>query len=259
MTILNFVTQEQLDGLDDDPKVAFMELCNFAQRSFTDQTRDLDLENNNDWEVREDLRRTFMNVIVASAKRFGVEPFASSTIPRRDSWNSDIYLQFKEDLDHYVTQIVIDNSFANRKESVAILPKTRDQISGYITALRDCIEQATISEVRKSRLLKRLDDLEKELIKSRTNMLVVARVVFEVLSIPGNMWASYDITHRLTSQIVQTVAEAKTAEQESKPLAPVAPMKELSPPRNDKPEGGSFGVRPSFGGKSPMEDDDIPF
>ena len=255
MSILNFVSQEQLDDLDDDPQVAFMQICNLTQRNFADQIKKLDLENQNDWNTREDIRRSFMNTIVASAKRFKIEPFASKQIPRADDWKTDIYIQFQEDLDHYVTQIVIENSFRSRRDSVAILPKTKDTILGYTNALRDCIKASTLNEAKREALLKRLIELEAELSKNRTNMLAVARVVFEVLSIPGNIWASYDVTHRLTSQLAETVAEAKVSEQAVKPLAPIAPIKELSPPRPPKIDRPQFGR----GGMSDAIDDDIPF
>jgi len=37
MTILNFVSQNELDDLDDDPRIAFMTLVNHAQWSLTEQ------------------------------------------------------------------------------------------------------------------------------------------------------------------------------------------------------------------------------
>lgn len=255
MSILNLVSQDQLDDLDDDPQVAFMQICNHAQRSFADQTRDFDLDDQNQWHAREDLRRSFMNTIVASAKRFAIEPFASTQVPRASEWKSGDYLQFQEDLDHYITQIVIENSYRSRRDSVAILPKTKDTILGYISALRDCVKNSTLTEAKRSALLARIDELESELSKSRTNMFAVARVVFEILSIPGNMWSSYDITHRLTSQLAQSVAEAKVSEQAVKPLAPIAPIKELSPPRPLE----SNGPRSGRGSKLDTVDDDIPF
>jgi len=122
MTILNFVTQEQLDSLDmDDPQSAFMNLVNFAQRSFSAQTSKLDLDERNDYQRREEIRHNFMNVIAASAKSLEIEPFVSMNVPRYSDFNDSEFRNFKDDLDNYVTQIMLDNSMKLKKNSVEIL------------------------------------------------------------------------------------------------------------------------------------------
>jgi hypothetical protein len=68
MSILNFVTQDQLDNLDEEPRIAFMELVNHAQRSLDDQIRKLDGDNQQEWREIEELRYSFMNMVVAAAK-----------------------------------------------------------------------------------------------------------------------------------------------------------------------------------------------
>jgi hypothetical protein len=81
MSILNFVDQDQLDNLDDDPRLAFMELVNLAQRSLSSQLSQYRGEHEEEWREMEDLRHSFMNVIVASSKRFEIEPFSNSSNP----------------------------------------------------------------------------------------------------------------------------------------------------------------------------------
>lgn len=71
MTILNFVSQDELDDLDDDPRIAFMTLVNHAQRSLAEQTKRLDPQD--EWE-REELRHSFINVVIAAAVRFDGNP-----------------------------------------------------------------------------------------------------------------------------------------------------------------------------------------
>ena len=114
MTILNFVSQDELDDLDDDPRIAFMMLVNHAQRSLSEQTKGLTEE---DWQQREELRHSFMNVVIAAAKRFEIEPFVSMEVPRFSDFEENVdYRQFKADLDHYITQLVIDNSIRAKRE-----------------------------------------------------------------------------------------------------------------------------------------------
>jgi hypothetical protein len=236
MTILNFVSQDELDDLDDDPRIAFMTLVYHAQRSLAEQTKRLDPQDESQWEQREELRHSFMNVVIAAAKRFQIEPFVSMEVPRLSDFKQNVdYRQFKADLDHYITQLVIDNSIRAKQDSVAILPNSKDRIRRYVHGLRQCIERANMTEPKREALLKKLDQFEAELEKRRLNILAVARVAFELLAIPGGVWASAEVANKLITNIMQTVAEAKSAEQETRQLAPTAPPKALSPPRAEEP------------------------
>jgi hypothetical protein len=52
----------------------------------------------------------FMNVVIAAGKKYEIEPFASLSVPRLNKFDSEIHRQFKADLDHYLTQLLLDNS-----------------------------------------------------------------------------------------------------------------------------------------------------
>lgn len=249
MSILNFLDQDQLDELDEDPATAFMQLVNHAQRSLHDQTKDLDEDEQREWRKIEELRLSFINAVLASAKRLEIEPFVSMDVPKRQSFDMRDYDQFKYDLEHYVTQLVLDNSIRARGDSVEILPKSKDSIRGYIHHLRECIENANMGEKKRQALLQKLAALEVELEKRRVNMLTVARVAFALWAVPGATWQSYDVANKLITNLMTHVAEAKEEEDQQKKLPTAQPPKALSPPR----------AAPA----SPFErddlDDDIPF
>jgi hypothetical protein len=231
MSILEFVNQDDLDDLDEDPRMAFMQLVNIAQRSLSAKVGALDPENQYEWQKIEEYRYSFMNVIVSAAKRFEVEPFLSMEVPHYSNFRDADHRQFKSDLDHYVTHLILDNSLRSKKDSVEVLPKTKDQLRTYLSGLKQCVENGHMTDAKREALLKKLDAFEAELEKRRLNMLAVARLAYLVLSVPGTVWASVDITHKLTTNIMQTVAEAKAAEDETKQLPAVAPPKALSAPR----------------------------
>lgn len=231
MSILEFVNQDELDDLDEDPRMAFMQLVNATQRSLSTKIGALDPENQYEWQKIEELRYSFMNVVVAAAKRFEIEPFYSMEVPQYSNFRDTDHRQFKSDLDHYVTQLILDNSLRAKRDSVEVLPKTKDQLRTYLSGLKQCIENGNMSAAKREGLLKKLDAFEAELEKRRLNMLAVARLAYLILSVPGTLWASADITHKLTTSIMQTVAEAKAAEDETKQLPAVAPAKALSAPR----------------------------
>jgi hypothetical protein len=228
MSIFQFVSQDDLDDLDDDPRIAFTTLVVLAEESLDGQTENLE------WDQRDVLHYDFMNVVIAAAKQFEIEPLALMEVPRYSDFDQDVhYQQFKDDLDHVITQLVIENSTRAKRDSVAINPHSRDRIRSYVHALRECIEKANMTEAKREALLKILDQFEAELEKRRLNILAIARVVFELLAIPGTLWASQEVVNKLITNVMQTVAEAKSAEKETRQLAPAAPRKALSPPRSD--------------------------
>ena len=139
-------------------------------------------------------------------------------VPRLDKFNGPEFKQFSSDLDHYVTQLVLDNSIRARHDSVAVPLKSKEAIRSYLQALRSCIEGAQMSEKKRDALLARLLALESELEKRRLSMLSVARVAYHLWAVPGSSWASYEIANKLITNIMQTVAEAKSVEEEQKAL-----------------------------------------
>ncbi|MBV9828598.1 MAG: hypothetical protein JO001_23460 [Alphaproteobacteria bacterium] len=249
MTILNFVTQEELDNLDEDPRMAFMALVNHAQRSLSHQLDQYDPDDERGWRQREEIQQRFMNVVVAAGKRFEIEPFASTVVPRHQDYRNSDYKQFESDLDHYVTQLVIDNSIRARKNSVEIFPDSKGKIRSYVHGLRTCIEQAKMHEAKRKALLDKLNQFERELEKARINILAVTLLTFEILGIPGTAWASWEVAQKLVTNITQIFAEAKLLEDQTRQIAPAnSAPKALSPPRPSKSQPAPGDL-----------DDEIPF
>lgn len=100
------------------------------------------------------------------------------------------------------------------------------------------------------------DAFEVELEKRCLSMLAVTRVAMEILALPGGVWASAELAPKLITNIMQTVAEAKAAENETWQLPPVAPPEALSAPRAPKPEPQRA---EHAGGFADDLDDDVPF
>jgi len=136
MSILEFVSQDVLDDLDEDAQIAFMQLVNAAQRTLSSKLEHLNPNENDDWQKIEEVRYSFMNVVIAAAKRFEIEPFLSLTVPTFSNFRDVDHRQFKSDLDHYLTQLILDNSLRSKRDSVEILPVSKDRIRTYVSGLR---------------------------------------------------------------------------------------------------------------------------
>jgi len=108
-----------------------------------------------------------------------------------------------------------------------------------------------MTDVKREALLKKLDAFEAELEKRRLNMVTVAKFAYYVLGIPGTLWASEEIVHKLATNIMHVVAEAKVEEDKTKQLPGPKTMKVLTAPRPVETKKPS-----SFDSDL---DDDVPF
>lgn len=232
MNIFDFITHEEIVELPEDPHLAFTAFVGHASRRLSQRTAELDGGSDQDsWHQLEEARHGFMNVVVAAAKRYKIEPFASMDVPTHKEFDLNIHRDFKSDLDHYMTQLLLDNVIRERSNSVALAPKAKDRIRAHLHGLKTCIDNANLNDARKSALLKKLADFEAELDRRRLSLLAVTRITLEVLALPGGVWATGEMVHKLTTNVLEIVAEAKAAEDESRQLAPTAQPMQLSAPR----------------------------
>jgi hypothetical protein len=195
----------------------------------------LDPQEQYQWRELEELQHSFVNVVIAAAKRFEIEPFTAMEVPPLSEFKDSEHKQFKADLDHYLTQLALDNAIRGRRESVEILPKSKEQIRQYVFRLRQCVEQANMTDAKREALLKKLDAFEVELEKRRLKLVAVSIFAMTLLALPGGVWQSCDIATRLITNVLQTVGEAKAADDETRQLPPTDAPKALSPPRKTVP------------------------
>ena len=81
MNIFDFITQDEIDDLpDNDPDAAFVSFVRIAQRRLGDRVKELDGVQDG-WRDINEAQQGFMNITVAAAKKFGIEPFASMEVP----------------------------------------------------------------------------------------------------------------------------------------------------------------------------------
>jgi hypothetical protein len=253
LNIFDFITQDEIDDLsDDDPQAAFVRFVRIAQRRLGERTTQLDAQGQSGWEELNEARLGFMNVVIAAAKKYEIEPFATLTVPRLNSFGSDEHRQFKADLDHYLTQLLLDNSSRSKRESVLIPSDLKDNIRTYIFHLRKLIENADdLDETKRQVLLRRLADFEAELDRKRLNLMAVTILAITLAGAPGALWSSADAANKLLTNILRVVGEAKLADDATRQLpSSAAPMAITGPRPNEV-------VKDDF--RRPDIDDDIPF
>ena len=223
-----------------------------AQRRLNEFSRELISSNEeSDWREVQDARHSFTNIVLGAARRLKIEPFVSMDVPKVNKFEHEAYRQFTADLDHFMTQLALDNSLRSRVHSTAITPSSKDRIRTHLHHLRDAIRAADLTEAKKEALLKKVEEFETALDRSRLNLLEVTMLSVAILGVPGTLWGSYDVVSKLIGNIYQTVAEAKAVDDEQRKLPPLPEPYAIAPPRAPKPE-------PDFS-KKRESDDEIPF
>jgi hypothetical protein len=251
MMIFDFLTQDEMDDLpDDDPQSAFTRFVEIARRRLAEQ---LDKFGDDEaaWHLKTEAQHGFMNVVIAAAKRFEIEPLASLSVPRTTKFDSDVYREFRSDLDHYLTQLLLSNSARAKRDSVLISPELKTSIRKYVFNLRKLIEESeTIDEGKRASLLKHLAEFEAALDKKRLNLMAVTMIAITLAGAPGALGASAEIANKLLVNILRTVGEAKVLDDATRQLPPAAAPLAITGPR--PPQVSDFGSSASI-------DDDIPF
>lgn len=255
MSLFDILRPGFVDDLPEDARLAFSEIVREATSYLAKKRDQVDESERSSWHIYETAEHTAMNVIIASAKRLSIEPFSQMEVPLRNNFSSSDYEQFKCDLDHYLTQLVLDNSIRARSDSVPATHAVRDNIRKYLNAIKSQIDAADMSDGKRSKLMEKLAQFEAELEKSRIPVYAMARVLLEVLSLSCNVLALSDSQtfHRLVSQAFQAVAEAKAADDDQRQLPPTEPPAMLLPPRRPDEE------RKRASAESYDLNDDIPF
>ncbi|HLG85143.1 MAG TPA: hypothetical protein VKY22_29445 [Bradyrhizobium sp.] len=247
MMIFDFITQEEMDDLpDDDPQEAFTRFVEIARRRLADRLGSLG-DQEEDWHDRLEAQHGFMNVIVAAAKRFDIEPLSRLSVPRATKFTSDAYREFRSDLDHYLTQLLLGNSARAKRDSVLLSQNFKTTIRTYLLSLRELIEKNDdIDERKRNELLDHLSAFEAAVEQKRLNLLAVTVFAITLLGAPGALGASVDMASKLVTNILRTVGEAKVHDEATRRLPSAAPPLQIT------------GPRPQEQLKQDM-DDDIPF
>jgi hypothetical protein len=250
MMIFDFITQAEMDDLpDNDPQFAFTSFVEISRRRLADFIASLS-DDELGWNERSEAQLGFMNVVIAAAKRFEIEPLASLSVPRATKFNSDIYREFRSDLDHYLTQLLLSNSARAKRDSVLLTAEFKSTLRTYVTNLRELIEKnESIDESKRRELLKHLTDFETALNGKRLSLLAVTLVAIALAGAPGSLGSSAELANKLFVNILRTVGEARIQDDAARRLPSAAPPLAITGPRP-----AELGQR-----SSSAMDDDIPF
>jgi hypothetical protein len=262
MSVMEILTEEFLAELPDDPQAAFGMVLRRADAYVEEALQKVDESESSSWYGYETAQHTAMNTIIAVAKRYEIEPFASMVVPPRKGFGSEQFIEFKVDLDHYAAQLVLDNSIRSKRDAVAIDPKLKGRLRQHIHAIKTLIDQEDMPEPRRAALHKKIADFEAALEKPRVNVVMLAGLLVGISTIAANVTVLADsqALNKLIGTVVAVIGQAKAADEAKRELPPVQAPQPLLPPRP-----ADYAVPPPRSKAGPREtftadlDDEIPF
>jgi hypothetical protein len=258
MSVMEILTEEFLAELPDDPRAAFGMVLRRADGYVAEAHQAVDENESSSWHTYETAQHTAMNTIIAVAKRYEIQPFASMVVPPRKGFGSEHFTEFRVDLDHYAAQLVLDNSIRSKRDAIAIEPKVKDRLRQHVHGIKTLIDQADMPEPRRAVLHKRIAEFEAALEKPRVNVMMLAGAMVAILAGAANVvqLADSQTMHKLVATIMATIGQAKAIDEGKRELPPIQPPQPLLPPRSADYAAGRKEQRETF---ATDLDDEIPF
>jgi len=249
MEYFDFIKPGDLDNLPEDPQLAFSEVVRIAQARLVERLETLDSGEHGDWTLILEAKHGFQNVAIGAARKFRIEPFASAEMPIVRNYSDEDYRQFRADLSHYITQIMLNAAEADRSQSIPVREETRQSLRTYVYHLRQAIDNTSLPDWRKVRLHDALTKFEQEITRPRIRFGVAVQVLMTVLNAGATVTDHWDGIVRITNNIVRELAVAKEADNEQRHVSAIPPALLVAPRKVEPP--------PSFD-RNEM-DDEIPF
>ncbi len=247
------ISDEELAQLPEDPTLAFVEFEKILRARVDEQElqafklADEGVAVPSSYSLSS-YKRDYINKILAAAKAYDIPVLQGWRVPAAQDDVDDIYINFAAEVDHFTTQVRIQNAPRNRQNSVGLDGNTKARIHHYIQRIRDAIERATDLPVDKRRFptTAKLNDFAAAVDKARTPLQAGMAVYIAVCDGIGQGFKKLEPARKMIDSIAALLGRAKEAEDR---------LRLPSPPelRRIEPPHGQLEPPPI------SEDEEIPF
>ncbi len=213
MSVHDFLTPEVLANVPEGNEAAFSYIARAAHRVLAKKGRDATARD--EWSEIEDAQYTYTSVILNAAKRYQIAPLSTLPIPKRSRFSHDVYLDLNNDIEGYLSQLLLSSVEADRSFSVNLSPDSKSRLRTLVAKAKEAIEGLDISPSRKEALHSQLRKFEEELERRRVNYAVVMAILTHLASGVGGGAAEAMIS-KLIVETVTKVGVDKSEEVKQK-------------------------------------------
>jgi hypothetical protein len=243
------ITDDELAELPEDPMLAFVQFEKILRERVDEQELQA-------FKLAEEgvpvpysvssYKLEYISKVLAAATVYKIHALQNWTVPSARGDVDELYTAFTADVDHFTTQVRIQNAPRNRQNSVGLDGNTKATIHHYIQRIREAIEKADLPEDKKDSLYSKLNNFALEVDKNRTALQAGMAVYIAVCDGIGQGFRKLEPVRKMIDSIAALLGRAKEAEDSLRLPSPPElrrippPLRQLEPP-------------------PPSEDDEIPF
>ncbi|MBN9248898.1 MAG: hypothetical protein J0I81_15895, partial [Hyphomicrobium sp.] len=199
------------------------------------------------------LLHRYMSTVLPAAHFFKIEALAEWERPDSKVSNlRDYYDRFMHDVDYCVAELKLRQAARSKRFTVALSLAAKKQISVWLQEGREFIEREDLAPEKKDRLLRLIDQLQREVDRDRTPVHAAGQLMNTIFAYAReNYFTNVEPILRSIGLVGGEIGAADEAQHGHKPLPDYPKPKRLEPPiQKSKPKSGGFGK---------MVDDEIPF
>lgn len=101
-----------------------------------------------EWSTVTDHRVVYISTVLSAAKHLKIEPFLNMDVPRRRNFQDEEFDDFIQDIQFYVTQMMLEAAEANTRTSILLEGATKQRLHTLVSHLRDYVKKLGLSARR---------------------------------------------------------------------------------------------------------------
>lgn len=232
------ISDEELLNLPDDPELAFVQFEDSLRKKLYSE-----IAAAND-EYTEDLRRNYVDHVLAAAKAFDIVGLRDWHEPPLDDRIYGFCNQLMSEVTGYTVQIRIRDSRRVKRYSVALDSSAKQKIRYHLGKIKETADRLEISQSKKEALFSKISALEDEVNRDRTRFDAVMALILETANIGGEAAKRLEPVRKFIESITGLIKEAKDDEEKQFPRLEgpqerkriEGPHKKITASKNEKPQ-----------------------
>jgi hypothetical protein len=214
---VSYITDDEIDGLPEDPEEAFVALERIARGRFEDGVQ----ENYNEYP---ELARWYMSVVLPAARQYGIDSLRGFRRPDDEAEGQGALRDFMGEVSHAVTELQLRIATRTRQYSVAFDQATKIKLRHLLGKIRETVDGLNVTSAKREALYRRINALQGEIDRERTRVEALAALAIEVSD------AAEPFVQQI-ERLTQAFGLSKRSEDEQRRLPAPKESKRISPPK----------------------------
>jgi hypothetical protein len=239
---MDFISDDQMRGLSDDPQEAFLQFEKLARDWLNEQLSSMGEDESSSFYTLK-----YLNAVITAARQYEIGVIAEWAFVQPASHSSADYRRFIAEVDVCTLEIRMQRALHVKRNSVLLDPATKLTMTHWLQQMREAVLKAGLPVGKKDRLLVLINAMQTEIDLDRTPMQTIGELWMTACGYFGEGFKKLEPAIRAVERIGGALGLAKESEQPKQIEGPK--LKQLPPPK----------AKSAKGGFDKAFDDEIPF